>query len=290
MRPARISRMVVAFLASLNLVSLGFAQGRSAVQPRLLYAIDNGDNALATFNLKAQTVTVIGSLGPQASEGALALAFCPQRGLVGLVAYTIVNSFDPTFQQLATLDLATGAATVVGSPLPPLPSGQALDIMGMTCSREGTLYVIGDFDPSDPNFNSLYTIDRETGQPTLIGSTGIKVPPEGDPAGGFGFFMALDFAPDGTLYGANDFALYRIEPSTGQATEIVPFVGVTQPPAVMGLAISSDSHFYIADYQPLSPGLPASRVYRVNTNTGLATPVLNTGLNLVHNIAFRIPF
>ena len=274
------SRIVTVFAGVALLLSLVLTPARSAVQPRLLYAIDTELNELWAFDLHNNTTKRI---GPIVIPVSLALALCPQRGLVGSVAYTIVNTFDPTFQQLATLDLAKGTATVVGSRLPPfgLPP-QALDIMGMTCSREGTLYAIGDFDPNDSNFNSLYTIDRETGQPTLIGSTGIKVPPEED--SGRGFFMALAFAPDGTLYGANDFALYRIEPSTGQATEIVPFVGVTKPPAVMGLAISSDAHFYIADW------VPASRVYRVNTTTGLATPILNTGLNRVHNIAFRVPF
>ena len=269
---SRIISIVFASMTLLLTLLLVFTPAGSAVQPKPLYAIDSSQNNLVAFSLKAHTVTVIGPIGP----GALSLTFCPSGGLV---PYTITSPFDPDKAQLATLNLSTGAATLVGSPL---PSGQTLDIMGMTCSREGTLYAIGQFDSSKLDFNSLYTVDRETGQATRIGSTDVKVSADEDP--GLGFFMALAFAPDGTLYGANDIALYRIEPSTGHATKIVDFVGVTSPPSVMGLAIDSRRIFYIADF------VPASRVYTVNTTTGVVTPILNTGLAFVHNIAFRIPF
>jgi hypothetical protein len=173
--------------------------------------------------------------------------------------------------QLASLDQSTGAATLVGSPL-----GQNLWIMGMTCSPDGTLYAVGQTDSNDSDFNSLYTVDRETGLASRVGSTGVLVP------GGVysGFFMALDFAPDGTLYGANTSGLYSIEPLTGQATKVVDFVGVTM---VMGLAIGKDWTFYVSDY------VAQSNIYAVDVTTGAATPVLNTGLARVHNISFRTP-
>jgi DNA-binding beta-propeller fold protein YncE len=268
--------IVTAFFASVALLlALVSTPAKSAVQPKPLYAMDTSNNTLVAFDLETQTL-----IGTPRNIGlqSLALAFCPSGGLV---PYTITNPFFPGKAQLATINLAAGAPTLVGSPLPLTASGQALDIMGMTCSRQGTLYAIGDFDPTDPDFNSLYTIDRQTGQPTRIGSTGVQVPAGED--FGLGFFMALAFAPDGTLYGANDFALYRIDPSTGYASKIVDFVGVTQPPSVMGLAIDSRGIFYVADEQP------ASRVYTVDTTTGVATPILNPGLT-VHNIAFRVPF
>ena len=171
--------------------------------------------------------------------------------------------------QLATLDLDTGAATLVGSPL-----GQNLLIMGMTCSPDGTLYAVGQADSNNAEFNSLYTVNRETGLASRVGSPGVVVP------GGVysGFFMALDFAPDGTLYGANTSALYSIDPLTGQATKVRDFAGVSM---VMGLAIAKDWNFYVSDY------VAQSFVYAVDINTGMATPVLNTGLAKVHNIAFK---
>ena len=112
------------------------------------------------------------------------------------------------------------------------PLGQNLMIMGMTCSPDGTLYAVGQADSNNADFNSLYTVNRETGLASRVGSTGVVVPGES-----LGFFMALDFAPDGTLYGANTSALYSIDPLTGQATKVRDFTGVTM---VMGLAIGKD--------------------------------------------------
>jgi hypothetical protein len=276
MRAATIARIVVALLASVSSLSLGFAQVRSAaVQPNPLYAIDAKDNEVAAFSLKAQTVTLIGPMG----VGALALAFCPPGGLV---PYTITNPFDPDLAQLATLNLHTGTATLVGSPL---PAGQTLDIMGMTCSRNGTLYAIAQFDPSSQDFNSLYVIDRITGQATLIGSTGVR--DSSDASGALGFLMALASAPNGKLYGVNSAStLFSIDKSTGAATKVVDLY--TGPGerlvGVMGLAIDSRRTFYVADF------VLGSRVYQVDTTTGLVNPILNTGLSFVHNIGFRPPF
>jgi hypothetical protein len=274
-RPRIVARASVGVTLLLLFV---FTPARSAVQPKPLYAIDAGDNSLAAFSLKAQRATVIGALGPQASDGALALAFCPPGGLV---PYTIVNPFNSD-AQLAILNPRTGAAMRIGAPL---PSDQTLDIMGMTCSRDGTLYAIGQFDTGNPDFNSLYTIDRVSGQATLIGSTGVLDP--SDASGASGFLMALAFAPDGKLYGVNSAStLFSIDKSNGTATKVVDLY--TAPAArlvgVMGLAMDSRGTFYVADF------VAASRVYAVDTTTGMVTPVLNTGLNFVHNIAFRVPF
>jgi hypothetical protein len=260
------------FAAATSVLSLMLTPAKSAVQPHLLYATSGAGTELVAFNLEERTTRTIGGIGIPFS---LSLAFCPPGGLV---PYTMTNTFGSA--QLATINLETGAATPIG-----LPLGQQLNIMGMTCSREGTLYALGDSDPADRDFNSLYTVNRESGLATRIGATGVQLSTEEDPF--FGFFMALAFAPDGTLYGANDIALYRINPSTGYATKIVDFAGVTQPPSVMGLAIDSLGNFYVADFVPMPPG---SRVYRVDTSSGEATPILNTGLGYVHNIAFRVPF
>ena len=202
------------------------------------------------------------------------LALCPSEGedreedRKRGVAYTIINTFDPT-AQLAKLDLRTGAATMVGSPL-----GQGLNIMGMTCSPDGTLYAIGQDDPTNVDFNSLYTVDRKSGLASRIGSTGVN-----DQTLGFsGFLMALAFAPDGTLYGVNKGTLFRVDRFTGEATKVVDLVGVGM---VMGLAIDEDGKFYVADY------VPGSKIYRLDSHSGLATPILKTGLDFVHNIAFK---
>jgi len=260
---------MLAFASTALLLSLSFGStpARAADDPGPLYATAEAGTKLVALNLDAKKVRVIGNTGIPWS---IALAFCPG----GKGPYTIANTFDPTAAQLATLNLGTGAAKLVGSPL-----GQALSIMGMTCSPDGTLYAVGQADTSNPDFNSLYAVDRETGLASRIGSTGVLDP--SDPSGFSGFFMALAFAPDGTLYGANTNSFFSIDPSTGQATKVVDFVGVE---SVMGLAIDNHGNFYVSEWV----AAPSS-IYGLNVATGVATPILNTGLAMVHNIAFKAP-
>jgi hypothetical protein len=267
-------KIVVVFFASATLlISLALTPAKSAVEPSLLYATAGVGTELVAFNLENKTTGTIGGIGFPFS---LSLGFCPSGGLV---PYTITNTFGSA--HLAILNLGTGAAALVGSPL-----GQALDIMGMTCSREGTLYAIGDSNPADPDFNSLYTVNRQTGLPSLVGSTGVLDP--SDPSGFSGFLMALAFAPDGKLYGVNSAStLFSIDTSTGKATKVVDLVhSASAAPlvGVMGLAIDSGGNFYVADFAP------HSNIYVVDTTRGVATPIVNTGLAFVHNIAFRVPF
>ena len=260
-----ITKFVFTSTTLLLLMLFALPRTGSAQEPGLLYAIANffTKPALAAFSLEAKRGRVIGDIGIPL-EGAL--AFCRPGG----VPYTITNLFDPTAAQLAQLNLGTGAATLVGS-----QQGQALSIMGMTCSPDGTLYAIGQLDSTNPDFNSLYAVDRETGLASLIGSTGVLDPSE---LGFSGFFMALAFAPDGTLYGANVNTLFRIDPTTGMATKVVDFTGVT---SVMGLAIDNGGNFYVSDF------VPRSFIYALDVATGVATPILDTGLAYVHNIAFK---
>jgi hypothetical protein len=229
-------------------------------------AAEDSARVLIAIDLQARTVRVIGDIGIPTDAS---LAFCRPGG----VPYTITNIFLPT-AQLATLKLGTGAATLVGSPVV-----QALSIMGMTCSSNGTLYAVGQYNTKDPNYNSLYTVNRQTGLASLIGSLGVS---GGSPPGN-DFVMALAFAPDGTLYGANVSTLLRLNPSTGQATKVVDFSGVT---SVMGLAIDNARNFYLANYVTLRH---RGSIYALNITTGKATRILNTGLAFVHNIAFNAP-
>jgi DNA-binding beta-propeller fold protein YncE len=269
------SRTTLMFVAAMSLFTglVVPTPAKSAEQPRLLYATAEAGTKLVTFSLEAKRVRVIGDTGFPFS---LALAPCPPGG----VRYTITNTFDPNKAQLATLNLGTGAATLVGSPL-----GQALSIMGMTCSPDGTLYAIGQFNSTDPAFNSLYTVNRETGLASRIGSTGVLDP--SDPSGFSGFLMALAFAPDGKLYGVNSAStLFSIDPSAGKATKVVDLVhseSALPLVGVMGLAIDNDGNFYVADFAPVSS------IYALDVSTGVATPILNTGLPFVHNLAFKGP-
>ena len=267
MRARTRPKIITAIFASMTLLLLPlvFTPARSAERPSLLYGTlpFSPLSQLAAFSLEANRVRVIGKIGYPLSA---ALAFCPPGG----VAYTVTNIFSSS-PQLATLNLGTGAATPVGSPL---PLGQ--DIMGMACPRDGTLYAVGESDYTDPDYNSLYIINRANGVLARIGSTGVN---DGT---GDDMFMALSFAPDGTLYGATPLALYTIDLKSGLATKVVDF-SANVASNVMGMAIDADGNFYLADFTS------DSFVYALDPRTGVAAPILNTGLSYVHSIAFKTP-
>jgi DNA-binding beta-propeller fold protein YncE len=251
-----------------------FATGAAATgNHRVLLAID----------VERGTTTVIGPASPGSlASGSLALAITPD----GTAAYTIAKSFNPTAAQLAKIDLATGAQTLVGSPI-----GADLKIMGMTFSPDGVLYAAGNFDTNSLTFNSLYTIDLSTGAPTRVGSLGTG-------PNGTDFIMSFAVDSHGNMYGASMMALYRIHlPRTtdaeggatqeaGQgvqtlATKVVDFIeSPVRPSAVMGIAIGEDGSFYAADYRP------TSTIYAVDIETGFLKPLFPS-IAFVHNIAFN---
>jgi hypothetical protein len=97
------------------------------------------------------------------------------------------------------------------------------------------------------------------------------------------FIMSFARDSEGNLYGASMMSLYRIHRTrpTNAATKVVDFVGSSQ---VMGIAINEDGDLYAADFV----GPPTlSTIYRVNVETGFLTPLFNTGVANVHNIAFN---
>jgi hypothetical protein len=93
------------------------------------------------------------------------------------------------------------------------------------------------------------------------------------------FIMALSFDPSGHLFGASQSAIYRINIDTGAATKVIDIVGATR---VMGLAFDQQGKLYASDYIPLPKG---STIYSVDLATGQFTPLIQTSVALVHNIA-----
>jgi DNA-binding beta-propeller fold protein YncE len=273
---AVFATMILMVSLSLVLIPAGSAQ-----QPSLVYATlpNTPLSQLARFSLESNSVTVAGGVvGKIGYPLSAALAFCPPAG----IAYTITNIFGEATSfggtglgppQVATLNLGTGAAALIGSPLPLWQ-----DPMALECSRFGILYTIAGSDPSNTfsEYNVLYTIDRATGQLSRIGFTGVN---DGT---GDDTFMALRFAPDGILYGATASALFTINVTTGLATKVIDF-SANVAGYVMGLAIDSAGNFYVADFTS------DSHVYELDPHAGVATSILDTHLAYVHSIAFKNP-
>src|SRR5256714_5346902 len=135
-----------------------------------LFATGQLGTALLAIDVERGTTKVI---GPTGQPGSIALAITRN----GRAAYSIASAvtgyppgIDGANAELARIDLATGAATLVGRPM----RGN-LSVMGMTFAPAGALYRAGDFDPQSPPFNSLYTIDVPTGLATRIRSLGAGV-------------------------------------------------------------------------------------------------------------------
>jgi hypothetical protein len=180
-------------------------------------------------------------------------------------------------QQLATIDLTTGHATLFGTKV------TGLAVMAMTFAPNGTLYAVGDCDivkvecgeGADPAYNSLYTVDVNTGAFTRVGSTGAPQ-----------YFMDLAFDRHGHLFGvtttlnpsSTPAILYRLDPATGAATKVVNLVGSSQ---VMGLAFGDEGKLYGTDFVN-DPGL-----YLIDMKTGFETAIAalplgpSSGLELV---------
>jgi hypothetical protein len=228
-----------------------------------LFAMGEAGAELLRIDVENGTVEVVGPTG--VAPQSLALAIEPGWR----AAFTIAHTQDPALAHLASIDLATGVETTVGGN----PLGLNLYVMGMTSSRNGVLYAAGDFTPTSPTFNSLYTIDKSTGLATRIGSFGVG-------SAKMDFIMSLSFDPSGRLFGASQHSIYRIDPSTAVATKVVDIAGATR---VMGLAFDQAGTLYASDFIPLPMG---STIYTVDLATGQFTPLIHTGVALVHNIAF----
>jgi hypothetical protein len=234
-------------------------------RPRELYyttssSLSTGNSELLAIEVSGRKITIT-DIGPINGGGCASLAMSPSGTLLSMCGNLFGN------QQLASINTKTGLATLFGAPVP------GLAIMAMAFGPNGILYAVGDCNPngpnmecgpgpsSDPNYNSLYTVNETTGAVTRIGSTGAPQ-----------FFMDLAFDRDGNLFGVTTTLqpsyvpaiLYRINPDTGKATKIVNLVGSN---TVMGLAFGRDGRLYGTDFVQ-NPGL-----YRIDAKTGFETAI-----------------
>ena len=127
-----------------------------------------------------------------ATNGVRGIAFSAGGKLFATVDEDPGGSIGP--DTLYTIDLTTGALTSIGA------TGMT-GIQALAFSLSGSLFG-WDIDLG------LVSIDASTGVATDVSAVGVTAS-----------IQTIDFAPDGTLYGARD-ALYTIDPTTGVTTLI----------------------------------------------------------------------
>ena len=147
--------------------------------------------------------------------------------------------------QLATVDVATGATSVIGN--------TSVFFTDIAFNPTGDLYGI--------SFSHLYSIDKTNASSTLIGGLGVVS----------GTANALVFGADGTLYMAGN-TLYSVNTGTGATTAI----------GGIGYQSAGDLAFVGSDlYMAASNG----HLIRVNTGTGAGTDIGLMGAGSVFGLA-----
>jgi hypothetical protein len=146
---------------------------------------------------------------------------------------------------LATVDVATGATSLIGS------TGTALTDIAF--SPSGDLYGI--------SFSNLYKVNSGTGATTLVGGLGSVS----------GTANALVFGSDGTLYMAGS-SLYSVNTSTGAASAI----------GAIGFQSGGDLAFIGGDLYMASSG---NQLVEVDVTTGVGSLVGNLGVASMFGLA-----
>ena len=166
----------------------------------ILYAIEENDDILLTINTITGLGDKVGELGKDIKDPGFAIF----NG-VGYLAE--LNNTD----QLFSINLSTGEAELIG-PITPLdPAINDIDIDALAFIGN-TLY------GSDPETDSLYTLDLLSGDATLVGAYGISVSNESGLTSDGRWLYAVDDDPNKN---GNHVAEYlRIDPATGGATYI----------------------------------------------------------------------
>jgi hypothetical protein len=238
-------------------------------------AFSTGVGELWAIDVKGAKVTTT-DIGPIHAPGCATLATSASGTLMSMCGPLI-----PGDQQLTTFDTRTGQATLFGVHI------TGLSVMAMAFGSDGTLYAVGgcypngnpndlntDCNSSDPNFNTLYTVNVVTGAFTRVGSMG-----------GSEYFMDLAVDRHGDLWGVTSClnpcyapaVLYRINPATGKATKVVNLVGSS---TVMGITFARDGKLYATDFTG------NSGLYVVDPKTGFESAIaampfgLSAGLDL----------
>jgi hypothetical protein len=205
----------VLFRLSLAIAWLFVAADKSAADSMLFGGIGFGSpqnrGALITVDPATGSGTVVGpGAGPNA--GLTGLTFDPTGALWGSTSTNPIA--DPTVgaPQLLQLDPLTGTP-IFSAPL--TFGGNVLEVNDLAADPiSGMLFGVS----LNTNDTSIYTIDKDTGNASFIGATGV-------------IGVTLAFAPDGTLYmtsatfdmsGQTGSFFHTVDPLTGNPTSTTP--------------------------------------------------------------------
>jgi hypothetical protein len=187
--------------------------------------------------------------------------------------------------QLLRVDLSTGASTTIG------PRGD-IPLLGMEVDANDTMYAVRLVVPAiglegDPE---LFTVDKTNGALTAIGNTGVE------------HTMDLAFDPQGTLWavgggqgGGN--RLYTIDPATGASafrtniSDVTGDIDVTPGGVeIMGIMFNENGTMFGTAFLPgPEPNPYESPLFTIDTETGLATEIGDTGFRLPHGGDYLVP-
>jgi hypothetical protein len=141
----------------------------------------------------------------------------------------------------------------------------AVVVLMSSWASAATLY--GAFSPNGPG--ELITIDTASGAPTVVGATSSAID-------------GLAFAPDGTLYAADNTAnqLVTLDPATGAVASVIGPYGV--PITVEGLSVRpSDSVLFGID-------VINNALVTLSTATGTVTTIGSLGVAGMAGLAFNL--
>lgn len=145
---------------------------------------------------------------------------------------------------LYSIDIATGTYTEIG-PLT-FQGSDPIGVLSMTIAPDGQMYALSN-SYSDPSEETrYYRIDMATGNLEYLGT------PQG-------YIWAIEFTPDGTLYGA-EFDLMILDPTDGSILETI---GSLDSGIIVELDSSEDGNLYGTSYD--------DGLYQLDTVTGRAT-------------------
>lgn len=170
--------------------------------------------------------------------------------------------------ELFQVDGVAGTVTKV------LDLSQVIDSRGMAIGPDGALYAIengGDSGQTDV-LDELYKVAMDTGTVTFVGTTGVTG------------LQALEFAPDGTLYGWDvgtgtgaGLGLVTVDALNAATTDVSPNAAGTA--AVQTLAFGPDGALYGAGHQ----------LFSVNIGTGTLTPIGASTSYDIRGMEYAVP-